>query len=209
MHSKFFLLFLSFSFYISTTAFTQYAFDVKTLLEEKGDLQNYKQGLLSSISSSGWASVKDVGEDYSLWITNLERTHFEDSVIVSLIVELRTPSMFTRGDHIGGRQIWLKYHWDNAEKYATDNIDDFNFESDEHASFDEALNNLSSTAGLVTSMGLMDVSGLSNDGVASLVQQLGNLMKRNPSPMELLESLYLGEQALLAAREIIKDEGSN
>ena len=64
MHSKVFLLFVSFSFSISTTAFTQYAFDVKTLLEEKGDLQNYKQGLLSSISNSGWASVKDVGEDF-------------------------------------------------------------------------------------------------------------------------------------------------
>ncbi len=100
----------------------------------------------------------------------------------------------------------MKYHWDNAEKYAQDNIADFNFESDEHASFDEALNSLSSTAGLVTSMGLMDVSGLSNDGVVSLVQQLGSLMRRNPSPMELLESYYLGEQALLAAREIIKEK---
>ncbi len=187
-----------------TNTYAQITFDVKTQMSEKQDLQNYKQGLLSAISKSGWARELETGEDYSLWLNDLNRSYQADSVIVTIIVQLRTKAMFTNGEFIDARQVWLKYHWDNAEKYASKELLNYDFDSENHSSFDETIYNLSSAAGLVTSIGFVDVTGLSDKGVQSLITGIASVLKREPSPLEILESLYLGEQSLFAAKDMVQ-----
>lgn len=187
-----------------SSAYAQYAFDVKTQMAEKEDLQNYKQGLLTAIENSSWASVKETGEDYSLWLTSLERVHIKDSVIVSLIVELRTPSMFSSGDFVGNRKVWLKYNWEAGKEVSGDSFSKDSY-NNENINYEESLNRISETVGLVSSVGMMDVSGLSSKSVGLLITELGALFKREPSPLEIMETIYLGKESLNVVQKIISE----
>lgn len=184
----------------------QYAFDVKTTMEEKEDLQNFKQGLLNAISNSSWASLKERGEDYSVWLTDLQRVHISDSVLVSLVVEIRTASFFTRGEFLDNRRIWMKYHWDLAQKFSKEKFDESIFDNPEVTDFDEAAENLAAMIGLVSgASGALQISSLSGINLGKLVKSLSISFKRKPSPVEVMESLYLGEKALQAMEEMIKN----
>ena len=48
-------------------------FDIKTKLSEKTDLMAAKAGTMIFIMASDWAGIKEVGEDYSLWLKNYKK----------------------------------------------------------------------------------------------------------------------------------------
>jgi hypothetical protein len=81
-----------------TAVFAQrIAFDVKTSFGEKGQLKTAKAGCIAFLKESSWAAVKEMGEDYSLWITNYSRELKGDNIEFKIMLELRTKAMFGRG----------------------------------------------------------------------------------------------------------------
>ncbi len=85
-------------------------FDLKTGFFEKLDLTPAKNGTLLVLLESDWAGVREVGEDYALWLGNLRREESGDSIHVMLDVELRSPSLFGRGELLASRMIETAYH---------------------------------------------------------------------------------------------------
>jgi hypothetical protein len=92
---------------------TQKKFDIKTPLNEKELSAAVKSGFVAYIKKSGWAIVKEIGEDNSLWITNYVRTSQGSTMKSTFNFEIRTPAMFTRGRLLFGKQ--LSVEWDISE----------------------------------------------------------------------------------------------
>ena len=84
-------------------------FDVKTKLAEKSDLTAGKIGTIIFLVESDWAGVREIGEDYSLWLKNYRRKKVKDIVIINLDVEIRTPSMFTSGSLLKSKTIKVAF----------------------------------------------------------------------------------------------------
>ena len=78
--------------------------------------------MIHSIETSSWAEITDFGEDYSLWLRGLSRTQINDSLIVKILIQLRSPAMLTMGDFIDQEDIMISYHWGEM-KTASNNID--------------------------------------------------------------------------------------
>lgn len=53
------------------SAAAQYDLDVKTQYAEMARLRSVQQGVTAALEKKPWASVVEVGEDYSLWLTDL------------------------------------------------------------------------------------------------------------------------------------------
>jgi hypothetical protein len=85
------------------------ALDVKSRAAEKADLAATKTGTLACLRRTGWARITEVGEDYSVLLTQYRREADAGGVRVSLVVELRTPAMLRSGTLLGSRPIvvWL------------------------------------------------------------------------------------------------------
>ena len=84
-------------------------FDVKTKFAEKTDLMAAKLGTIIFIINSDWAGIKEIGEDYSLWLKNYKRKKEKDTIYVSLDVEIRTPAMFRSGSLLESRKIEVHF----------------------------------------------------------------------------------------------------
>ena len=110
MRSVFKLLTLSLLLVAASKLSAQVQIDVKTKWFEKKELTATKHGVIAAIEDLQWASCTEFGEDYALWLTNLHRTKGEDtSVIVTLDIEVRTPSLFGKGTAIEQRTITIEY----------------------------------------------------------------------------------------------------
>ncbi len=89
----------------------QVQIDVKTKWLEKKELAAVKGGVIATVNALPWASCTEFGEDYSLWLKNLHRTKGkEGSVIVSLEVEVRTPSLFGNGTLLRKEKVQVQYN---------------------------------------------------------------------------------------------------
>jgi len=191
--------------------FGQYSFDVKTQLEEKHRLQIAKQGVLHSIRSSSWASIEDVGEDFSLWLVNLNRQHQGDSIYVFLQVQLRSPAMFSSGNYLSHRNVIIRYHWDEIQLFAKDSIDKNLFTSNQ-GNAEELTKSMvkmasfASTLSGASFLGAEEIlGGLSSAFIASTVGELGGVLQKEPSPVEVLESLMIGAQVLEHMESMIRE----
>jgi hypothetical protein len=84
--------------------------DVKTSFDEKSDIRHLKAGLIASLKACPLYEVGEIGEDYSLWITNASRTAADSGrYSLKMTLELRTPAMLTRGKLIQMREIEVVY----------------------------------------------------------------------------------------------------
>lgn len=99
---------LSFAFSSSLSA--QVRIDVKTKWLEKKELTAAKQGIIAAINAAPSTAVTEFGEDYALWIKNLHRAKgMNDTVVVTLDLELRKPSFVSQGDLIAKHELVLRY----------------------------------------------------------------------------------------------------
>ena len=184
----------------------QYSFDVKTTFNDKLKLQTIKAGVIHSIESSSWAEIKDFGEDYSLWLRGLSRTQINDSLIVKILIQLRSPAMLTGGDFIDQKEIMISYHWEEMQT-ASDSINKnmFNNKQDQSVAIANSLTKL-----------VKGVSVLSSDfiipGIDLLAKvpmtNLGSIIKSNPSPVAVMESLLIGQQTLDIIEGMVKEDKS-
>lgn len=92
-----------------TQAPSKVSIDLKTPMFEKPILTAAKNGTELMLMQSDWASVAELGEDYAVWLHDLQRESHDDSITVTLEVELRAPSTFAPGDLISSRTIVATY----------------------------------------------------------------------------------------------------
>lgn len=177
----------------------QYAFDVKTQLAEKKDLQIVKQGVLLAIREAPWAQDTEVGEDYSLWITNLNRVQEGDSMYLTVDIELRTPAMLTRGTFIASRRVGIGYHLEQAQEYARNNFDDSVFRHPDQIDF-QTVQDMSN---MFLFLGMADPLGGALS--APMTQWLIASFDMTPSPVEVMESVYIGQHVLTVIAEMLSN----
>jgi hypothetical protein len=105
-----------------SSSYPQIKFDVKTLMDEKIQLRFIKLAVINNLKNSNWAKIVEFGEDYSLWLTDLERYDLGDSIKSEFIIELRTPSMINRGKLLQIKHISVTY--DTSGIYQVNENDD-------------------------------------------------------------------------------------
>jgi hypothetical protein len=178
-------------------AAAQYDLDVKTRSEEMVRLQTVKQGMKLTLEDQPWASVVEFGEDYSLWLTDLERDHRGDVVHVDLNVFLRTPAMLGTGEHVDATRVQLSYHWDRMRSTVQDIPDPESIAESKAEELGTALGCLA---------GLQEQSAEQLGG--ELISTLATALPNYPSRMEAVESLLLGQKVARATRKMITGEGT-
>ena len=88
----------------------QVAIDVKTPIARKGKIAVVKQGVSSALKASGWARTTEFGEDYALYLHDLQRQKGSlDTVVVRLLIEVRKPSFLKKGDLIATETVEVRY----------------------------------------------------------------------------------------------------
>lgn len=191
----------------------QYAFDIKTTVEEKYDLHVAKEGVTAAFEEAPWASVREVGEDYSLWLTDFRRSHEGDSVRVRMTVNLRTPAMLTRGNSIAARRIEASYHWKKATAYAQDSLNVENMPSQGQIDLEEMGSDLGNMIGLFASISGMPMFGIeqvagpaSGALIGNLSGSLFSILNQEPSPVKIMESILIGRQVVEVTRNMIENE---
>lgn len=120
------IVFLSLILITPVTATAEIKFDVKTKLHEKRQLHLIKLAVVQLINESNWAKVKDLGEDYSLWLKNIKRGLNGELIIVELDVEIHGPAIISEGVFIAGRHLSIPYDPSGAEKVNPDKADTLN-----------------------------------------------------------------------------------
>ena len=84
-------------------------FDVKTRFAEKREFVSVKAGLLAFIKHAEWAAIKDIGENYSVWLKDYTRRQNGSAVNIELILQIRTPAMFTHGKRLVEKSVQVSY----------------------------------------------------------------------------------------------------
>ncbi|WP_138431873.1 hypothetical protein [Fodinibius saliphilus] len=192
-------------FFCHSLSFAQYSFDVKTDLDEKQDLQVLKQAVKKSIEEANWASNQEMGEDFSLWLTSINRKHEGDSLTVSIIVHLRTKAMFTKGDFIAGRKITWQYNWEKAMQFAADSLSESLLTLENSPNSDQVVDKMTS---MFSSISMVTGTPLPTQMSGAFISDMTNIVrmvfKRDPSPVEVLENIYLSHLVLKATKNMIK-----
>ncbi len=180
----------------------QYAYDVKTPLAAKYELQIVKQGVLLALDDSPTAHVQEFGEDYSLWLTEVQRFLRGDSLHVIAQIELRGPSALGRGELFARRNCHIQYHWERANTYARDHFDSgqFTHQSD----YTQTAQNIGSMMSLSGSPYGNPIGVLSGAMVAGAIVGLGEALSKDPSPLEVMESIYIGQSVLHTVETLVQ-----
>lgn len=105
---------------VFTSSYSQIKFDVKTLMDEKIQLKFVKLAVINYLQNSDWAKVVEFGENYSLWLTNLQRVNFGDSIKSEFDIQLRTPALISHGKHIMTKHISVTYDTSGCYQVAND-----------------------------------------------------------------------------------------
>ena len=179
-------------FFITSQSFGQIAFDVKTLFQEKSQLRYVKTAVINYLQNSSWATVKEYGENYSLWITNFKRISLGDSIKSEFDIDIRTPAMISHGEHI-------------VVMYDTVGISKMNFNSD--TLITNMIVGTFESAGLYS--GIMSFLSSSNPAFGIIFQMFKNKFiaefKRVPTPLEQLEANVLGAKTVIVLQNIFKN----
>jgi hypothetical protein len=85
------------------------SFDVKTKLSEKTDLMPAKAGTIIFLLASDWAGIREVGEDYSLWLKNYKRKKENGTITVEFDIEVRTASMIRSGSLLTKEKLKVSF----------------------------------------------------------------------------------------------------
>jgi hypothetical protein len=103
-------LFLSVMLIVTATASAQgrIYFDIKTSFNDKADLLPIELATTLILTQSRWAGTLEIGEDYTLFLKNYQRTERTESALIQIDVELREKSEFRIGKLLKAKRIKLK-----------------------------------------------------------------------------------------------------
>ncbi|PIU45426.1 MAG: hypothetical protein COS95_03515 [Ignavibacteriales bacterium CG07_land_8_20_14_0_80_59_12] len=187
-----------FSFLFPLLSVAQVAFDVKTTLEEKRQLHVIKIAVINALHQSNWATVKGVGENYSLWLTNLKRHSEGDSIKTEFDLDLRTPAMLSRGRHITSAHVSVLFDTTSISNVRSSN--------------DTLINGLV-VQGLESSGVLKEFSKFFSSSIPfgdllirPFVSKVLDELSRQPTPLESLEANLLAAQAIIQLRQMTQED---
>ena len=125
MSKRLFIFTLFFVF--ASLAFSQSKIflDVKTPFAEKNKLVAAKGGAVYFLKQSRDLGVREIGENYSLWLKNYKSEQRGQQVYIEFDVELRSPAMIRKGRLLASDRVHVQYKLD-------DKLDGKAFESFEH-----------------------------------------------------------------------------
>jgi hypothetical protein len=167
-------------------------FDVKTMMQEKEALHVIKVAVINALDNSKWAGTIEVGENYSLWLTNARRETVGDSMISAIDFDLRTPAMFTRGKHILSKHVEVAFNTQGLSNEPT--IDTVAMIFLNKAV--EKMQIIGSITESFTTAGLSPLSFLIRPFVTGVIKELS----RKPSMLETVESNLLAAQAVIVLK---------
>lgn len=182
---------------ISNSLLAQISFDVKTTMEEKKQLHIIKIAVINALKQSNWSRVVEVREDYSLWLTNLQRYSNENFLISEIDLDLRTPAMITHGEHITGVHISVEF-----DTIGISNV---------HTSNDTLMNALLvkglSNSGLLTKFSdMFSISDpLSGYIINAFISDFITEMNRQPTPFESYEANLLAAKAVVELKKLFEE----
>jgi hypothetical protein len=176
--------------------------DVKTQVEEKRELAAIKHGVLQHVQRHPQLSEMEVGEHYSLWLTNEQRHISGDSMVVRIDVYLRAPAMLTSGKPIDRQRVTLKYDQEKAQRYVRDSLQAWNVKEPSYQSLKQLAQVGGAAAGFAAGFG-MGTYGLNASTLNALFDKIADELTVDPTPIELLESWKLGEKIVMATENMI------
>lgn len=178
----------------------RYALDVKTMMEEKGQLTAIKQAVIGALESAEWAEVTEVGEDYSLWITGAQRWQRGNQLHGEVILELRTAAMLSRGTFVNNRRVQFRFDQEQVQKVGR-----------EHGvALQQEANEVASSCGSAKKL-LSAVAGFQGINMSMLTSRIdvcrfvaGLYRSFQPEPVELVEASEVGGKTLRTVRAMLE-----
>lgn len=93
------------TFVMTCISSAQVKIDLKTSFAEKQELTYIKAAAKSALNGCNMFVIREIGEDYSLWIKEPRERLTEKGLVVELRLELRTAAAFTNGRLLNERLI--------------------------------------------------------------------------------------------------------
>lgn len=103
------ILLLWISIFANEKAIDTIRVDIKTHLKDKINLFEAKAGFDYYLKQIPWIKITEIDEDYSLWLVDYEGRLKDDNVIITITLEVRTPSTLKTGKLIEKREIKVVY----------------------------------------------------------------------------------------------------
>jgi hypothetical protein len=174
---------------VSTQSFGQTKLDIKSKILEKYQLRHFKAGLIELLKADGY-EIGEFGEDFAIWITECESG--EDYCIK---VELCKPSMVSWTRRV---IYWTKLSFSIPQSV----IDQCS-----SAATDEEKEAL---VGFVISRAAawsMPGGFIAHAFYSSLFYEIYKIIRRDPTPKEMAESIYGAAKLRDAARYLLSKVG--
>ncbi len=102
--------------------------DIKVPLGLMAEVTPIQISVSYFLLTSDWATVTDFGEEYSVWITEYDKsTNIFNQQVVTLLIEVRSPAMLLKGSLIKSEKVKVRYrpgkHIEFESEYANNIID--------------------------------------------------------------------------------------
>ena len=191
----FFLATLSLLLFGGGLLSAQVKVDVKTKWSEKKELTLLKRGVLQALDLSVEFEDVEFGEDYALWLRDVERSRGEgDTVIVALAFDVREGSLFQEGELISSGSVTLRYDSRTLDSIAN------NLNVRQSARTYQESYELINTLIAETATALIPKGKLLAGSIVSL---LLNEFNEPPELPQIYEGVLVGVQVVLALEEMI------
>jgi hypothetical protein len=203
---KFYFFTAIFISFLQIHTFAQVKFDVKTSLSEKEEFKFIKLALINSLNQSNWATVKEIREDYSAWLTNLKRYDNGSSIITEYDLDLRTPAELSRSKEITSQHISVEFDTTGIYNVKTPNKKFKTY-------VDTILTNLL-MASIIKIKIFDEISKLllpTSPHIAAIViatflaNKMVKKLTKPPTPFEILESNLLAAKTMVELKKMVKD----
>lgn len=140
--------------------------DVKNKVREKFELAACKAGLVVYLERAG-VTVKETGEDFSVWLSDLQRTQKGEEITVRVEVHLALPSLATEGPSL--ERLVVEFRYSSQPGFLAGSPGSFDGRD---ATIDKIRTQLSTKAELTLAEGVVGGEALAN-AVLGLLKRRG------------------------------------
>lgn len=174
--------------------------DIKTALDEKGELKLAKAGLKVYLKQSEWAKVVNLGEDYSVWLTQFRRKLKGNVLRIEMDIELRTPATLDKGEFLDKRHIVDTLDLGEAAKLSTVEEREMHHIVQKQLVKREMPKSLvSSVVGAAASVALPGVGTLIQNGL----KYLGTELESQYNADQAVEAMVIGALLIVELKDMI------
>ena len=88
--------------------------DIKTYIHEKTNFIPAKAGTTYFISQDAKLGIREIGENYSLWLKDYSSEQKGKNITINYIVELHSPAMIRQGRLIASERLSVHFSLDDS-----------------------------------------------------------------------------------------------